>query len=689
MNRPSVITIALLSVWIYNGNSIAQQAASPKKQAVMPKAKSEWVYRGRDGKLVYKTTPKGDKIMDFSYAGYMGGGVALPNVAVKIKVKPPGGGDDTKLIQEAINEVAAMPIEGHFRGAVLLEVGTYTCAGSINIPADGVVLRGSGSSREGTVIKMTGARHTAIVIGEGRNSRAAQAGVDAYQTTITDNYVPAGGISFTVADAKGLAVGDMIEIRKPVTEQWVHFMNMDNLTRDGKAQTWLHAGTNLITQRTIAKIQSNTITVDVPLSDNINAKYVNPLKTAVVKIRPPVLVTNAAVENLHIQAPPMEMSYQQAPYTALKINGQDCWARDIKIEETMNSVSITGRRITLQLIDITRTVPNLGASKPAEFAPNAGQLLLDRCSSTGDNIWHAATGAGIAGPIVMLNCTFGGNGHIEGHQRWTTGILLDNCRLPDGGIDFKNRGSMGSGHGWGTGWSVAWNCAAKEFVVQQPPGAYNWMIGCIGPNIPTPQPFNTTPVISLGVSDSQGVPVSPRSLYLAQLTERLGVQAEKNLGYDPTGPNMFSAEITKAAAEPIQTTDKVFGSDLAAFKYANPSNIRGGETAFGGERAFDGDNKTYWTTNENITEATLEVDLEKPRVIHVVELREPKGLNHIQAYKVEGMVNSDWKLLSEGTTIGDRKVDKFTPVLAWKVRLTIIKASASPAISTFSIYGIK
>ena len=51
-------------------------------------AKSQWVYPGADGKLVYKTTPAGDRIMDFSYAGYMGGGVALPIVPVKRTVEP-------------------------------------------------------------------------------------------------------------------------------------------------------------------------------------------------------------------------------------------------------------------------------------------------------------------------------------------------------------------------------------------------------------------------------------------------------------------------------------------------------------------------------------------------------------------------------------------------------------------------
>src|SRR5262247_574492 len=66
-------------------------------------AESEWVHPGRDGKLIYKTTPAGDRIMDFSHAGYMGGGVALPNVVVKRTVKP-SSNDDTAAIQTAINE---------------------------------------------------------------------------------------------------------------------------------------------------------------------------------------------------------------------------------------------------------------------------------------------------------------------------------------------------------------------------------------------------------------------------------------------------------------------------------------------------------------------------------------------------------------------------------------------------------
>jgi len=267
------------------------------------------------------------------------------------------------------------------------------------------------------------------------------------------------------------------------------------------------------------------------LSDSFDSKYLNPPGTAVVKIKPPPRLTQVGIENLHIECPAQAVNHTEQLYSALRLNGEDCWARNLVIDETMNSVSIGGRRITLDRVTVNRKALHQGSSKPAEFAPNGDQILLNRCSVNADNVWFVATGAEHSGPIVLLHCTFSGNGHIEGHQRWTTGLLLDNCELPAGGIDFKNRGSMGSGHGWGMGWSVAWNCVAKSLVVQQPPGALNWAIGCKGERLLLARPFGTEPKLPEGTFDSHGTPVVPQSVYLAQLAERLGKTAVKETGY--------------------------------------------------------------------------------------------------------------------------------------------------------------
>jgi hypothetical protein len=496
---------------------------------------SRWVSTGADGKLVYQTTPAGDRIMDFSYAGYMGGGVAIPQVAVKRVVKPSGGDDDTAAIQSAIDEVAKLPLEGGFRGAVLLSPGTYPCAGTITLAASGVVLRGSGQGgAEASTIKLAGAPHLAIAVrGDDATNRrsGSEQSADIARTDVADAYVPSGAMAFTIADAGGLSSGDTILIRKPVTAAWVKFMGMDDMTRDGKPQTWIKTGSVISAERRIAEVDGKRIALDVPLSDSLDARYLNPPGVVVAKVKPPARLSQVGIEDLHIESPRQEINHAQPHFTALRLNGEDCWARNLTIDETMNSVAAGGRRITLQRVIVNRKAKHQGSSKPAEFAPNGSQVLMDRCAVNADNVWFVATGAGVSGPVVILDCTFTGNGRAESHQRWSTGLLYDNCKAPDGGFEFRNRGSMGSGHGWTMGWGVMWNCVAKDYVVQNPPGATNWMIGCVGENKAMPRPFGEGPMLPKGVEDSSGVAVQPRSLYLAQLAERLGAGALKATGY--------------------------------------------------------------------------------------------------------------------------------------------------------------
>ena len=268
----------------------------------------------------------------------------------------------------------------------------------------------------------------------------------------------------------------------------------------------------------------------MPLSDSFDAKYLNPPGTVVVRVRPPARLSQVGIEHLHNESPPQPNSHSQPHFTALRMNAQDSWVRKVVIDETMNSVGVNGRRITLQRVAVNRKARHQCSSRPAEFAPNAGQVLLDRCSVNADNVWFVATGSGQAGPIVLLNCTYQGVSRAESHQRWSTGMLYDNCRAPQGGIEFRNRRPMGSGHGWLMGWGGAWNCDAEDYVIQNPPGAANWMIGCIGGSTPKPGPFGDGPQLPERIKDSHGIPVTPQSLYLAQLAERLGPQALKNIG---------------------------------------------------------------------------------------------------------------------------------------------------------------
>jgi hypothetical protein len=92
------------------------------------------------------------------------------------------------------------------------------------------------------------------------------------------------------------------------------------------------------------------------------------------------------------------------------------------------------------------------------------------------------------------------------------------------GVAFSDRGTAGSGQGWDVGWAVAWNVTSPFFLVQQPPGAMNWCIGCVGKAV-------TVPDIPNGIFDSPGTMVVPASLYLHQLRDRVSPDALRNIGY--------------------------------------------------------------------------------------------------------------------------------------------------------------
>ncbi|MFL9483487.1 hypothetical protein ACI6Q2_11975 [Chitinophagaceae bacterium LWZ2-11] len=479
------------------------------------RAVSKWAYLNAQGRLAYKTLPTGDRIMDFSQAGYMGGGIVLPTPNVTGTLKPLQG-DNTDAIQQAIDEVSKKELIKGVRGVVLLAPGIFNCDRPITISATGVVLRGSGpDSITGSVINMTGSPHTCIII-KGNIAIQKQGNV----TNFTENYVPAATDHFTINDASGFAVGDTILITRPVTQEWVKFMEMDQLVRDGKKQTWLTG--DITIQRVITKLDKNTITVDVPLSDNYDAKYLGAAGVKVQKISVTGEPAQIGVENLRIVSPAQSLTINDKHNQAINMRDvTDSWLKNIQILNTVNSISIAAKRITVKTVNIFHEVPTLGAAKPADLSAGGSQILFEDCRITGDNVFFLATGAKVSGPIVLLNCVFKGNGWIQPHQRWATGLLIDNCIVPDGGIELMNRGEMGSGHGWAIGWSVAWNCTAKSFLNQQPPGSANWMIGCKGDREQKPMPFTKDPLLPEGIYDAHGTSVVPESLYLAQLKERL------------------------------------------------------------------------------------------------------------------------------------------------------------------------
>jgi hypothetical protein len=496
---------------------------------------SKWAYLGDDHRLHYGTDADGNRIMDFSHAGYRGGGVALPMVraARTLKAVP---GDSTSEIQAAIDHVSGLaPDRDGFRGAVLLEKGTYEVAGALRIAASGVVLRGSGAGEGGTTVRIGGPPHRFLNI-----SGAGSWRPDGGAAAVTDAYVPSGAASLSVNSSDGFKAGDRVLIQRPVTDAWIHFMGMDTLARNNKPQTWIKSGTVITTDRGIIAISGNRLTFDVPLSDSFDSKYLDPPGASVVKYTFPGRIERVGLESLRVVVPPQDVPITQAQYTLLGMNSvSDSWVRDVTVQDTENTTTIgpSARRITFERVHIVHTVPFSEAAAPADFAISGAEVLIDRCSVIGQGVWPVVTQMGVTGPNVVLHFKSDQAG-VAPHQRWATGLLVDSSEFTNGterrpSIAFSNREYAGSGHGWSVGWAVAWNVKGDYLLIQQPPGAKNWCIGCTGkpPAILWHGNKIAIPDIPSETWESPGVAVQPASLYLEQLRERLGDSALRNIGY--------------------------------------------------------------------------------------------------------------------------------------------------------------
>jgi hypothetical protein len=307
---------------------------------------------------------------------------------------------------------------------------------------------------------------------------------------------------------------------------------MDILVRDGAPQTWLSPGDSHDWERVITAIDGKTITVDIPLSDSLDAAYVSPPGATMVKYSFP-RISQVGIEHLRATSPPRSATLEN--YLIRADNFVDGWVRDVTGHNFTRGVIVQPgvKRMTVEDVVLTHDfVEYKTSAAPFDFSINATEVLIQRSSSSGGNtIWFFATQNYARGPNVVLDFSGKGLGHIAPHQRWASGLLLDQASS-ERGIIMGSNGTAGNGYGWDIAWGVVWNCVSSTDILA-PPGAMNWAIGCKG-GVSAPHGHSgvpTSPILAKGINESQNIPVTPRSLYLAQLCERLGPQALVNTGW--------------------------------------------------------------------------------------------------------------------------------------------------------------
>ena len=507
------------------------------------------VYPGTDGRLVYIADSLGNKIPDFSNAGYKGGGAAIPYVAIKKTIWPVRG-DNSTSIQAAIDSVSTLTPDGSgFRGAVLLKMGMYELEKPINIKTSGVVLRGEGNNDIGTILigKIPKDRQAfgrgGLVNISGPKAIAPQ---EETKQPITDKYVPVGSRSFTIISAKAFKAGDKILVRRNGNQDWIKAIGEDSVAA-GRSR-WRPF--TITYDRVITEIKGNTIVIDAPIFTAVETRWGG---GDIVKYNDE-RIEQAGVENLR-GISEYNPSVRQVAYGNMNVetttdpitryegneyfsdenhianfivisNAKNVWVRNISALHFVTSVvqSNAGSKwITVQDCESREPVSVRAGGRRFIYQMNGQLCLVQRCFSQKGRHSFVLQGSEASGNVYFDCKAVNPYSTSEPHNRWVNGVLYDNVKAPLTARFWKNFII-----GWAGANIVFWNCEG-DFVVQSPPTAKNYSFGHIGTaavifNIPL-QDYGAPK----GHIESLDTHVTPRSLYLTQLKERLGEEAVKRI----------------------------------------------------------------------------------------------------------------------------------------------------------------
>lgn len=154
------------------------------------------------------------RLPDFSYTGYRGGGVPLPEVPVVANVKDFGAVGDGTTDDTAAFLAAIEAAEG---GAILVPSGRYLITDVLRIGKSRVVLRGEGSGPEGSVLYITRSLSDVLGPNEAWSWSGGFIWVDPDATGEALTQVAAeasrGDGSLRLADASAVAPGQLISLK--------------------------------------------------------------------------------------------------------------------------------------------------------------------------------------------------------------------------------------------------------------------------------------------------------------------------------------------------------------------------------------------------------------------------------------------------------------------------------------------
>lgn len=157
----------------------------------------------------------------------------------------------------------------------------------------------------------------------------------------------------------------------------------------------------------------------------------------------------------------------------------------------------------------------------------------------------------------------------------------------------------------------------------------------------------------------------------------------------PIMPNgLINEKDEKAALDFAKVVKESFAVNLAEKAKVEATNVRGNAKEFSAYKTIDGKKDTYWATDDSIKNASLTVDFGKPTTFNRLMVQEYIRLGQrVKAFTLEAFVDGNWEEIAKATTIGYKRILRFSSIKASKIRLNITDSKSCPIISNMGVYN--
>lgn len=491
----------------------------------------------KDGKINYTADNRGNRILDFSFCGYQSSEKEIPTLPNVIFV-PKQDGDASDIIQRAINYVAELkPDANGFRGAVLLDKGTFVLEKSLWIKKSGIVLRGMDKNE--TILQKNGFDRGALLYIEGATNQTIK---DSFQLAST--YIPVNQLTFEFVKTGNLKVGDRLKIVRPSTKEWIASIGCNIFGGGESALGWKPGDTDIRWDRTITALNGNTVTINAPLTNAIDMQFGC---AKIYNYEWSERISESGVENLTLVSD-YNRQYPKNEdhcWTGISVeNAENCWVRHINFKHFAGSAVFlqpSATKITVEDCISREPVSEIGGFRRMTFF-NMGQLnLFQRCFSE-NGIHDFSVGFTAPGPNAFVQCdTKESLGFSGSTDAWACGLLFDVVNIDGHNLSFKNLGQNKNGAGWNTANSLFWQCTAAEIECYSPAtDAKNYAYG------------SWAQYSGNGEWAESDNHVQPRSLFYAQLHERLNKDVSVQAAILPRNTNASSSPTVEVAQQMVK-----------------------------------------------------------------------------------------------------------------------------------------